>query len=438
MQKKIIALAVAGLVSGAAFAQSNVTIYGVADVAYLYNKGDAGFTTNAAGVRTGVDGSRNFSGLVNGGWSGSRIGFKGTEELGNGLKAVFLLEYGYNINEAVGLGNPFQGGTTTRQSYVGLETAFGTFTAGRQYAPSYLYLGRNSSNEVTGNYPSDQLQSSGGPIATAGGTITTNSNSRWNNAIAFQSKDYSGLSTRVMYAFGQTGQTTSTSAIGAVAGGGTAYGSGLTYDGATGATTQNFTAGNSLTASTSDNGKFAISLDYMNGPLNVDLIYQSQLNVQTAYNNAAALTQGSDINEWYIGAGFDFKVVKIMGSYQQLQNKNNAASLNNFDAKVWTVGAIVPVGAAGKVRLEYGSGSMDQNYTTGIPVANQRNGTSSGYALGYTHDLSKRTMLYTSVARMKNDDDALDIGNNATGQSTGVGVRGESNWSVLAGVRHLF
>ena len=82
MQKKIIALAVAGLVSGVAFAQSNVTIYGVADANYYYASGD-----NLS--RTGVD---------SGGLNGSRIGFKGEEALGNGLKAIFTMEYGTTID----------------------------------------------------------------------------------------------------------------------------------------------------------------------------------------------------------------------------------------------------------------------------------------------------------------------------------------------------
>ena len=66
MQKKIIALAVAGLVSGAAFAQSNVTIYGVVDAGYVNSSGDKANGKTA-----------NFGGIQSGNFSGSRIGFKG-------------------------------------------------------------------------------------------------------------------------------------------------------------------------------------------------------------------------------------------------------------------------------------------------------------------------------------------------------------------------
>jgi predicted porin len=76
MQRKIIALAVASLASGAALAQTNVTVYGVVDAGYLYSSG------NQPG-----GGSNTFSGLSSGISAGNRIGFKGSEALGNGLKA---------------------------------------------------------------------------------------------------------------------------------------------------------------------------------------------------------------------------------------------------------------------------------------------------------------------------------------------------------------
>ena len=82
MQKKLIALAVAGLVSAPVFAQSNIQIYGVADA---YFKGGKFMGEDTMGVDSG-------------GLAGSRIGFRGEEDLGSGLKAVFVLEQGINID----------------------------------------------------------------------------------------------------------------------------------------------------------------------------------------------------------------------------------------------------------------------------------------------------------------------------------------------------
>ena len=131
MQKKIIALAVAGLVSGVAFAQTNVTIYGVADVGYTYSQSDRG---------NGLSGDYKFSGLRDGtdnGQNGSRIGFKGEEALGNGLKAIFVTELRISQTEGTQSG-------VARRTFVGLSSSkFGTFTAGRQYSAAGDVVGKN-------------------------------------------------------------------------------------------------------------------------------------------------------------------------------------------------------------------------------------------------------------------------------------------------------
>ena len=104
MQKKIIALAVAGLASTAAFAQTNVQIYGVADAAVVYTNTNGGPTTNAAGVTSANGNGRDKFAIDSGGLAGSRLGFKGTEDLGNGLKAIFTLEYALSIDQNTGIG----------------------------------------------------------------------------------------------------------------------------------------------------------------------------------------------------------------------------------------------------------------------------------------------------------------------------------------------
>ena len=112
MQKRIIALALAGLASGATFAQSNVTIYGIADMSYAYYS-DA----NAP-----LSGSTNQ--INSGQWKASRFGLKGAEDLGNGLSAVFQLEFGVDL-EVNGVA------TKQRPSWVGLQSkSMGELKAG--------------------------------------------------------------------------------------------------------------------------------------------------------------------------------------------------------------------------------------------------------------------------------------------------------------------
>src|SRR5690606_10200795 len=115
MKKSLLALAVLGTFSGAALAQSSVTIYGVADAGIAYT--DNG---NPAGEQWSVESGQQ---------SGSRLGFKGTEDLGGGLSAIFTLESGFNLDN----GTSAQGGRLFgRQAWVGLNGGFGTVKLGRQ------------------------------------------------------------------------------------------------------------------------------------------------------------------------------------------------------------------------------------------------------------------------------------------------------------------
>lgn len=118
MQKKLIALAVAGLVSAPAFAQSNVQIYGIMDLGFArYSSSEGGATSNKS--RTGID---------SGNQAASRIGFRGTEDLGNGLKAFFQIEQGLSADTS---SQP-----TNRQLFVGLQGDFGKVRLGRDFNPS--------------------------------------------------------------------------------------------------------------------------------------------------------------------------------------------------------------------------------------------------------------------------------------------------------------
>lgn len=400
MQKKIIALAVAGLVSGVAFAQSNVTIYGSLDESYSYSKG-----------KTATGDSRTFSGVTGGQYNGNRIGFKGEEDLGNGLKALFTYEYGTSLEAQGGI-------TNVRQAFVGLGGAWGTVTVGRNYAPSGSFAGRNSAWDIASTSATNNIFTNmgkaGSPLLYA--SMGTGDSARWNQSISFNSANYSGFSGRAIYAFSNT----------------------------VGGTDNTIVAGQTYETKTTDNGKLGLSLNYANGPLNLDLIFQSQQNVRKIttsvtpiLTNATALTSaaafegtGSDINEWYVGGNYDFGVAKVFGLYQTLKNKNNNADANNADFNIWALGVTVPVSAVGKVRAEYARVDFDRNVT-----ASTVNGKTAGYTLGYTHDLSKRTMLYANATRMKNDSDSAALGLNGI---SGISALGESSTTVTTGVRHFF
>ncbi len=116
MKKSLALIAATTTVTGAAYAQSSVTLYGVVDagIEYASNAGRAG---------------NNLFRLSSGNESGSRWGLRGTEDLGGGLKAVFVLESGFDLDT----GNSGQSGRLFgRNAYIGTESRYGTVLLGRQ------------------------------------------------------------------------------------------------------------------------------------------------------------------------------------------------------------------------------------------------------------------------------------------------------------------
>jgi predicted porin len=379
MQKKIIALAVAGLVSGAACAQSNVTIYGVAAAGFVTSSGDRNSTLKKNG---------NFSGIQSGILAGSRIGFKGEEGLGNGLKAVFTLEYNLNIDDNTGIGG--SGGSTTalaaRQQFVGLNhNKLGQVALGRQYAPGYGASARNDALVSSAAASSQEV------LRTASGSkIAASSAARINNAITYTSPNWSGFTVSGIYGFGESG----TQASAAVAGNGVSQG---------------------------NDGVFGAGLNYANGPMNIDLVYQS-LQGRSVNAGVSVATQDS-VNEWMLAGTYDFKIVKLFASYQDL-NDSNGNSAQDASNKMWSLGATMPVFTNGTVRFSYSDLSWDRNGAGG----------SDSWALGYTHALSKRTTLYTTYTYTDNDRNALV----AAGSIATTRAIGESSGTFTAGLNHTF
>ena len=160
MQKKIIALAVAALASTAAFAQTNVTIYGNVDMGVMFRQGNNGAVAS---------GQSQYD--LQSAASQSYIGFKGVEDLGNGLKALFDLQYRISPDTNTGL-------ASAGHQYVGLTGGFGTVVAGYLDGLRYGIYGKYS---PFGNYS----------VATL--TSMTTQYDRAANALAYISPSFSGF-----------------------------------------------------------------------------------------------------------------------------------------------------------------------------------------------------------------------------------------------------
>ena len=172
MQKKLIALAIAGLASSAAFAQTNVTVYGKIDMSYEHSSGTGGSKT---------------TGINSGGHDGSRLGFRGEEALGGGMKAIFGLEYGSlktDINAGI---------TGSRQSFVGLSGNFGTIKAGNIYSTGDNFGGKYDSLDAANSYSPLQYFA-----AISGATITTGATQ---NSVGYTSNSMSGFTLRGVVGF---------------------------------------------------------------------------------------------------------------------------------------------------------------------------------------------------------------------------------------------
>jgi len=202
MQKKIIALAIAGLASTAAFAQTNVTIYGVADATFDSVKATGGtnaggFSTNAQGAQ--VAGAHNQSERLDYNnrnrvtSNSSYIGFKGVEDLGNGLKAVFQFESGLNTDGTAGVWN-------NRDSFVGLAGGFGTIVAGNLTGPTRALGAKFDVNSgATGIGANTALLGK-----FSGGSGAGHFDQRINNAIAYVSPTVGGFNGVLAYSTGFT------------------------------------------------------------------------------------------------------------------------------------------------------------------------------------------------------------------------------------------
>lgn len=395
LQKKIIALAVAALASTAAFAQSNVTVYGIAD-AYV-----GSFKTDGA-QRQGV--------VNSGGLSTSRIGFKGTEDLGNGLKSLFALEYALAIDAdqgAIAATSTSSGGITTtttgtngsgigaaRQALVGLTGGFGTAVAGRlqttgfDWALKYDILAGTAISPLQNTNTAAQIVSVGTNTGAAiGGTTFA---ARANNAVAYISPSFSGLT----FAYNHAQVTEQTVNV----------------------------ANNNISAN-------LLSANYANGPMAAGLVF--------ARVKAAGLAAGTadKTTDWALGGSYDLTVAKLTGTYQRTKTGGNGftgvAGVNDASANsIFSLGVAVPVTAKGTVIASYAKNSVKN--TTAADNTNS-------YTLAYTHALSKRTTAYAGYSAINR---ASGIAQTVTGATlNGVvtnTVLGADTSMLVAGMRHSF
>ena len=356
MQKKIIALAVAGLVSGTAFAQSNVTVWGILDMGYQYSWDNV------------ADGVKNKSDIKAGGLDGSRIGFKGTEDLGNGLKAIFDATLNFDADTGV------NGGTLMGEgSSVGLVGNFGTVRAG--------YFG-NFLDDNTG------VDASGRHGMIHSGSLYDTG--KYKNFVAYISPSFSGLTVKAGVSTNASVQDNSPAVNRSII-----------------ANTRAYTA----------------AVSYENGPIQAGVAYA----MYKGQEGDLYIGDNEKSSDWNAGISYNFGVarVSLFGAQQKLGDGATASTIPNnvylapgvYDKNTfWALGVSAPVGANGIVKAGYGRSKLSG-------VSGHDDDKANAWDVVYFHSLSKRTTIYAMYGNLNVDEVDNSTARTTYQQAFNVGLK---------------
>ncbi|PUE51976.1 hypothetical protein B9Z37_12925 [Limnohabitans parvus II-B4] len=362
--------------TGAAFAQSTVTLFGGADLNY----------------RSVTSGANKFSGMAQDGIYSSRFGVMGTEDLGGGLKAGFHFEGGMAPDVGTSTGFNF-----TRKSTIGLSGGFGEVRFGRDYTPMFTVAGIadpfgtngvGSSYNVANGVTSDGVIAAAGSFATAqaaaaattpastvaAGAVYADPNAvRANNSIAYYSPSFSGFTVSGMYSFG----------------------------------------GENTNVAKKAGTMSSIKLAYANGPVSV--AFGNQIT-----KGGVATTSAADTEKWttnFLAGAYDLGVAKLSLGYKT----DKLSFADDASVKSMIYGVAAPMGAV-TLKASYVTAKAD-----GDKMANQ-------FALGAVYDLSKRTSAYATYSTLKNEEGSgKSVGSAAASDFTGLRSKG-----FEIGVKHTF
>jgi len=332
MKKTLIALA-AVAATGAAFAQSTVTMYGIVDASY----GKVTSTTSA-GVKSAVKG-------ISSQQSVSRIGLKGSEDLGGGMKANFTLEYYIEPDNGSGIG---AGGiaSSARQAFGGISGGFGSIDAGNM---TTLIALTNGTSDFHGG------------VNTVGYSASNNQNSRRSNMIQYTTPSFNGLTAAVQLGYAGTANV-----------------------------------------NTGDNT--AVRVTYANGPLTIGAATETtKLTKLTIGDFGAtqgtdfAIRAGNDLSDALAdrkrnayGATYDLGVAKVGFTHSDAK-AGSAASAGKFEVNSFGVSA--PIGAW-TLNATTDSGKFTDSGAASAKI--------SAYQISAYYALSKRTNLYAITGQVKN------------------------------------
>jgi predicted porin len=469
MQKKIIALAVAGLASSAAFAQTNVVVYGVADGTFDYvwqsgSKLTTDVTTinvSPAGVVTGTNTFTTQDNDVDStrvSQNSSYIGFKGSEDLGNGLKAIFQYETTVNFDSGTGFGG-------SRDSFVGIShDKAGTIVLGNLTGPTRALgaaldvnpgatgIGANSGliGKIAGSTLKSSIYTTGlinnntaiGIASTATGnppvngglgyscgrssTCTSIFDTRWSNAIAYLSPNWGGFSFAAAYVANENNSAD--------------FGSVTT-------TTTNAAGVSTVAVTPFQNLAKTETTGYDLGAKWEGMGFMAAVTYNWAQLGDWVETEVSNLRVGGMYTAPNWSI-RAMWEKTELEMGNNFL-FGNTDQQKFGIGGTFSIGKTTLLAQWYGTDD----------AKDLSNSKANLYEVGALYNLSKRTMLKATWAMIDNDDgSAADFGvnaignqslnangtavSNAAGLTTTTNVTtsgfGARNQGIQVGIRHSF
>lgn len=363
MQKKLWVVFPLAMVGGAAFAQSSVTLFGNVDQGATYIRGDS-----------------NWSGLQSGGNRDSYLGFRGTEDLGGGLRAQFWLEAGILADQ--GTGDSGGGLNFKRRSTVGLLGNFGEVRLGRDETAAYRSMKGFDVFNHAGIGGSQMWRDGFAYGPNSGEFATLGDSKRKDNLLAYYSPNWGGFNFAANYGFGESANDTWKRG---------AY--------------------------------WGLAANFNHGPWNAALTAEQQNN--TSLPNLAT---PFDFREraYSAGVGYDFGRAQVSAAYRQSRVKPEQAQ--DLKGESYMVGVGVPVGAAGVVKASYNRYERE-TLASSDSKADQ-------ISLGYEHNLSKRTAVYGTYSYLKNKGSGQPLGLSLS-DKVSQDDNGKQH-GVQVGVRHSF
>lgn len=380
MNKKLIALAIAGafaLPVAAQAADSNVTVSGQMHLS-LDNLDGWNGVGNAGTGAGGADLSRNWNVSSN----ASNIVFKGNEDLGNGLNAIFQIQTFFDVGGTGNADGSFGGtanGVGSGATFVGLSGNFGTVKLGKDESP-FKILSRKV--DLFSNQIGDSRNLT---AAKAGANGSLGWDNRPNNAVEYNSPDMNGFQANAMYSTNLNGGATTDAAV----------------------------------------KLWAVTGTYSNGPIFAGLGYEKhKLEDQTG------LPAGmKDENAWRLSGGYNFGDFKLVAFYQRASGLYFSPTNNDQSRNTWGLGGAYKLAGNNTIKAQY--------YRIGNAGTTSNSGAAL-WALGFDHALSKRTTVYAAYARANNDSAAnYSAFGGGHGDNPGT-VTGKDPSGISFGVIHNF